>query len=178
MADASLSKTLDTRLVQVRYGTSADASSLNDLHNPFILTTPITFDLEPWSLEQRLAWLEGFSGKGPHRLLVAEFEGALLGFASSHRYREKAAYATTIETSIYCRQDATGRGIGSLLYGALFDALKGEPIHMAIAGITLPNDASVAIHRRFGFGLSGVNHAVGRKFGRYWDVAWYEKPLG
>ena len=70
------------------------------------------------------------------------------------------------------------RGLGTLLYAALFDALRGEDIRMAIAGMTLPNDAANALHERFGFTLVGVMHEVGRKFGRYWDVAWYEKALG
>jgi phosphinothricin acetyltransferase len=177
MAEASPSQAIDAARIRVRYGEPGDAAALNDLYDHYIQHTPITFDLEPWSLEQRLAWLSEFKRDGPHRLIVAEHEGTLLGYASSHRFREKAAYSTTVETSIYCRHDVTGKGVGSLLYGALFEALKGESLHLAVAGVTLPNDASVAIHRRFGFEPVGVYHAVGRKFGRYWDVAWFEKPL-
>jgi phosphinothricin acetyltransferase len=177
MTDVSVSKTIDAERVSVRPGEARDASALNDLYNHYILTTPITFDIEPWSLEQRLSWLDAFEQDGPHRLVVAEQDGVLLGYASSHQFREKSAYSTTVETSIYCRQDVTGKGIGSLLYGALFEALRDEPIHLAVAGVTLPNDASVAIHRRFGFEPIGVYHAVGRKFDQYWDVAWFEKLL-
>jgi phosphinothricin acetyltransferase len=83
----------------------------------------------------------------------------------------------TVETSVYCGPEATGRGVGTALYTALFDALKDEPLHRAIAGATLPNDASVALHRRFRFEPVGVTHAVGYKLGRYWDVAWLEKAL-
>jgi phosphinothricin acetyltransferase len=177
MVDTSPSRSIDVQRVRIRYAEAVDAAALNELYDHYILTTPITFDLEPWSLAQRLDWLQGFETTGPHRILVAEHDGAILGYASSQRFRDKAAYSTSIETSIYCRQGVTGKGIGSRLYGALFEALKGEPIHMAIAGITLPNDASVAIHERFGFVYAGLNHAVGRKFERYWDVAWYEKRL-
>jgi phosphinothricin acetyltransferase len=177
MAGSSPASAIDAQRVRVRYGETRDAPALNDLYNHYILTTPITFDLEPWSPEQRLRWVEGFNQDGPHRLVVAERDGVLLGYASSHQFREKAAYSTTVETSIYCRQDVKGKGIGSLLYGALFEALKDEPLHLAVAGITLPNDASVAIHQRFGFQPVGVYHAVGRKFDQYWDVGWYEKPL-
>jgi phosphinothricin acetyltransferase len=177
MADTSASKASEPQPVQVRYAKPSDATALNDLYNHYIETTPITFDLKPWSLEERLAWLDRFRESGPYRLLVAERDGVLAGYACSTRFRDKAAYSSTIETSIYCRYDITRNGIGSLLYAALFEALKGEPVHMAIAGITLPNDSSVALHRRFGFELAGVNHAVGRKFGQYWDVAWYEKVL-
>ncbi len=177
MPDLSLARPLDPKRVVVRYGESGDAAALNELYDHYILATPITFDLEPWTLEQRLDWLAEFRQTGSHRLLVAEHEGVLLGYAGSHSFRDRAAYSTTIETSIYCRPEATGQGIGSLLYGALFEALKGEPIHMAVAGITLPNAASVAIHERFSFTAAGVTHAVGRKFGCYWDVGWFEKTL-
>jgi len=100
------------------------------------------------------------------------------GFAGGGQFRTRRAYDTTIETTIYCAPEATGRGIGTLLYRALFEALEGEDLRVAIAGTTLPNDASVALHERFGFASVGVMHDVGRKFGRYWDVAWYEKRLG
>ena len=87
----------------------------------------------------------------------------------------KKAYDTSVETTIYCAPEATGRGIGSALYTALFDALRDEDLHMAVAGITLPNAASVALHERFGFVQAGLMHAIGRKFDQYWDVGWYER---
>jgi phosphinothricin acetyltransferase len=177
MRSVSCSGATNLDRVKIRYAGSADAAGLNDLYNHYILNTPITFEVEPWDLDQRLRWLGGFREAGPYRLLVAEQDGKVQGFACSHRYHERAAYATTIETSIYCRPEASGKGIGTKLYTALFEAIKGEPLHMAIAGVTLPNDASVAIHERFGFELVGVTHAVGHKLGRYWDVAWFEKPL-
>lgn len=80
--------------------------------------------------------------------------------------------------SVYCAPEAAGRGIGTLLYTALFEALAGEDLHRAYAGIALPNEASVRLHDRFGFRHLGTYEEVGRKFDRYWDVAWYEKKLG
>ena len=177
MTDASVSKTIDAARVRVRYGQPGDAAELTDLYNHYILNTPITFEVEPWSVERRLDWMANFRPTGRYRLMVADLDGAVVGFACSHRYHERAAYATTIETSIYCRPEASGKGIGTQLYTALFEALKGEPIHMAIAGATLPNDASLAIHRRFGFEPIGITHAVGYKLGQYWDVAWFEKKM-
>ena len=76
---------------------------------------------------------------------------------------------------MYCRADAVGRGIGSLLYGALFDALATEDVHRIVAGVSLPNPASIALHKRCGFQEVGVFTHVGRKFGKYWDVAWFER---
>ena len=100
-----------------------------------------------------------------------------VGYASSSVFRPKAAYETSVETSVYVDPGWTGRGVGSRLYERLFAALEQEDVHRAYAGITLPNSGSVALHERFGFTLVGVFTHAGRKFGRYWDVAWYEKHL-
>jgi phosphinothricin acetyltransferase len=164
--------------VSVRYARDADFARLTEIYNHYVLTTPITFDLEPFSVEQRREWLATFAQTGRHRLFVAEQDGAVIGYAGSHQFRTRRAYDTTIETTIYCAPEATGRGIGTLLYSALFEALRGEDLRLAIAGMTLPNDASVALHQRFDFVPAGLMHEVGRKFDRYWDVAWYEKLLG
>ncbi|WP_411140197.1 GNAT family N-acetyltransferase [Streptomyces sp. x-80] len=109
---------------------------------------------------------------------------ALLGYATSSVLRPKAACATSVEVTVHCAPRAVGRGIGigigigTLLYQALFDALADEDVHRAYAGITQPNEASVRLHARFGFRHLGTYEEVGHKFGRYWDVAWYEKRLG
>ena len=162
----------------MRYAGEDDLVHLTEIYNHYVLTSPATFDLEPFTVEGRRAWFAEFDRSGPHRLLVAEADGLVAGFAGSGQFRTRRAYDTTIETTIYCAPEATGRGIGTLLYRALFEALEGEDLRVAIAGTTLPNDASVALHERFGFASVGVMHDVGRKFGRYWDVAWYEKRLG
>ncbi|GHE76015.1 phosphinothricin N-acetyltransferase [Streptomyces longispororuber] len=102
----------------------------------------------------------------------------ILGYATSSPLRPKPAYATSVEVSVYCAPEAAGRGVGTLLYRRLLAALEGEDVHRAYAGIALPNPASVRLHERFGFRHLGTYREVGRKFGRYWDVAWYELPLG
>lgn len=165
--------------VQVRPGRLADLPALTEIYNHYVRETPITFDLEPLTPDQRREWLLSHPEDGPHRLLVAheQPDGRVLGWATSSPFRERAAYATSVETSVYCAPDAGGRGIGTLLYKALFEALQGEDLHRAYAGIAQPNEASVRLHARFGFRPLGVYREVGRKFGRYWDVAWYEKPL-
>jgi phosphinothricin acetyltransferase len=163
---------------EVRPATAADLSAINDIYNQYILEAHYTFDLEPWTMDARREWFTHYSTTGRHRLLVAVAEGHVIGYASSSRYRPKAAYDVTVETSIYLAPESIGRGAGSRLYQDLFKSLEGEDVHRANAGITLPNPASVALHERFGFKRIALFTEQGRKFGRYWDVAWFEKPLG
>jgi phosphinothricin acetyltransferase len=165
--------------VQVRAGREEDLTALTDIYNHYVRETPITFDVNPITPDERRPWLLSHPEDGPHRLLVARSttEDRILGYATSSPFRPKAAYATSVETSIYLAPGATGRGLGTRLYSALFAALEGEDIHRAYAGVTLPNDASLRIHERFGFRHVGVYEEVGRKFGTYYDVAWLEKRL-
>jgi phosphinothricin acetyltransferase len=154
-----------------------DVPRLTEIYNYYVIHTAVTFDLEPYTIEKRHAWFEQFGPTGRYRLLVAEDEGVVLGYAGTTRFRAKAAYDTTVETTIYCDQKAIGKRIGSRLYEALFDALKNEDVNRLVAGYTLPNDASATLHARCGFKPVGIYTEVGRKFGRYWDVAWTERPL-
>lgn len=163
--------------VQVRAAQARDLAQLNDIYNHYVRTTHVTFDVESVSMSSRMDWFAGFRDTGPHRLMVAVDDDLVLGYAASKEFRPRPAYRTSVETSVYCRPDATGRGVGSALYGRLFDRLAGEPLHRAYAGVALPNDASLALHRRFGFTEVGTFSEVGHKFDRYWDVLWLEKPL-
>jgi phosphinothricin acetyltransferase len=165
--------------VQVRPGVEADLEALTDIYNHYVRETAITFDTAAFTPEGRRPWLLSHPEDGPHRLLVAQegANGQILGYATSSPFRPKPAYETSVETSVYCAPGAAGRGIGTLLYKSLFEDLAREDLHRAYAGITQPNEASVRLHERFGFRYVGTYREVGRKFGRYWDVAWYEKPL-
>jgi phosphinothricin acetyltransferase len=169
---------LDFRTVNVRPATEADLPGLNDLYNDYVANAHYTFDVEPMAMDARREWFSHYGNAGRYRVLVAIDGDAVAGYASSSRYRIKPAYETSIETSIYLAPEATGKGIGTKLYAALFDALRGEDVHRAYAGISLPNPASIALHEKFGFKRAGLYTQQGRKFGRYWDVAWYEKALG
>jgi len=164
--------------VDIRAATLADLPAMVEVYNHYVLHTPITFDLEPFDAGSRRPWFDQFSSSGPHRLLVAADAGEACAYACTHRFHPRAAYDTTVETTIYCAPGRIRQGIGSALYGALFDAVRDEDIRMMVAGITLPNDASEALHQRFGFVTAGVTHAVGRKFGRYWDVVFMERRMG
>ena len=163
--------------VSVRAGLAQDLPALTEIYNHYVERTHITFDLETFTVDARREWFQHYGETGRHRLLVAVDGDEVLGYATSGRFRDKAAYDTSVETTIYCRPGCSGRGIGSALYTALFDALRDEDVHRAYAGVALPNDASLTLHRRFGFAEIGTFREVGRKFGRYWDVTWLERPV-
>jgi phosphinothricin acetyltransferase len=165
--------------VQVRPGVEDDLEALTALYNHYVRETAITFDTAIFTPEERRPWLLSHPEDGPHRLMVATTLDSqrILGYATSSPFRAKPAYATSVETTVYVAPHAGRRGIGTLLYKALFEALSGEDLHRAYAGIAQPNEASARLHERFGFRYVGTYREVGRKFGRYWDVAWYEKPL-
>jgi phosphinothricin acetyltransferase len=164
--------------VEIRPATVADLSAINDIYNQYVAEAHYTFDVEPMSADGRQEWFTHHDTAGRHRALVAVSSGVVVGYSSSSRFRAKPAYETSIETSVYVTPESVGRGAGSRLYQALFKALEGEDVHRAYAGIALPNPASIGLHERFGFKRVAHFTEQGRKFGRYWDVAWYEKPLG
>jgi phosphinothricin acetyltransferase len=164
-------------LTVVRAGQPDDLPALTDIYNHYVRTSGATFDTAEFTVEARREWFAHYGRTGPHRLLVALDGEDLLGYATSSPFRPKPGYATSVETTVYLRQDATGQGLGALLYRALFDALVGEDVHRAYAGVVLPNDASVALHEKLGFRAVGTFQELGRKLGRYWDVRWYERPL-
>jgi len=163
--------------VSIRRAEARDLPALLDIYNHYVVNTPITFDIEPRTLEQRRQWFEGFAPSGRYQCLVAARGNAAIGWACSGRFKDRAAYDTSVETSIYLAPDEQGKGLGRKLYGALFEALKGEDLHRAFGGVTQPNEASNGLHRALGFALVGTYKEVGRKFGRFWDVAWFERPL-
>ncbi|MER6064488.1 N-acetyltransferase family protein [Streptomyces sp. CA-142005] len=165
--------------VQVRPGVEGDLDALTAIYNHYVRETAITFDTAIFTPEERRPWLLSHPEDGPHRLKVATDAESqrILGYATSSPYRPKPAYVTSVETSVYVAPDAGRRGVGTLLYEALFKALADEDVHRAYAGIAQPNEASERLHARFGFRYVGTYREVGRKFGRYWDVAWYEKEL-
>lgn len=109
--------------------------------------------------------------------LVAEREGAVAGYAYATRHRERAAYRWTSDVTVYVDAAHHRRGVGRALYEALFALLAEQGLYEACAGITLPNDASVGLHESLGFQLVGVYRDIGFKFGRWWDVGWWQRTL-
>jgi phosphinothricin acetyltransferase len=161
----------------IRVAELTDVPALVDLYNHYIATTAITFDIEPVTIASRTEWFHHYAPTGRHRLLVAYDGPTLLGYASTSPFAVKAAYETSVEVSVYLAAKQSRRGIGTALYEALFASVADEDLHRAYAGITLPNDASIALHQRFGFTDVGVYREVGRKFGRYHDVLRMQRDL-
>jgi phosphinothricin acetyltransferase len=163
--------------IVIRRVEEGDLPALLAIYNHYVRETPVTFDIEPRTLEQRRAWFECFASAGRYQCFVAVKDGEPVGWASSHPYKERAGYLVTVETSIYLSPEVTALGLGRKLYTVLFEALAGEDIHRAIGGIVPPNPASVGLHESLGFRLAGTLTEVGRKFGRFWDVAVYQKSF-
>ena len=160
--------------IRVREAVPSDLERLNEIYDHYVRTSHATFDLEPPDPEHRRRWFEERRTER-HRVVVAEHPGGLAGYASSGPHRPKPAYATTVETSVYVEPAWVGRGVGTALYGRLFELLDAADVHRAVAGIAQPNPSSVSLHERFGFRRVGTFSEQGRKFGRYWDVDWYER---
>jgi phosphinothricin acetyltransferase len=161
--------------ILIRRVQQSDLAALTAIYNHYVETTAITFDLEPKTLEQRQGWLDGFAESGRHQCFVAEVGGEAVGWASTGKFREKAAYDSTVETSIYLKPGLQGQGIGRRLFESLFGVLAGEDVHSAVGVITLPNEPSIRLHQAFGFVLAGTLRESGRKFGRLWDIGMYQK---
>jgi len=155
--------------------TLADFSAIAALTNHYIATTVIHFGIAPVSAAELAA---GWREHPEHPYLVAVDErGALLGYAKTAPWRTREAYKLTAEAGIYVQLGAERRGIGKQLYARLFDELRARGFHSVLGCITLPNDASLALHRGFGFVDAGTVREAGFKFGAWHDVAFVQKIL-
>jgi phosphinothricin acetyltransferase len=159
----------------VRHAVVSDARAHADIYRPIVERTVISFDEVAPSADDFAARITEVSVSYPW--LVAECDRAVCGYAYGHRYRERAAYRYSVEVSVYVAQEALGSGVGTALYSALLEDLQRRGFHRAFAGITLPNDASIALHRRFGFEPVGIFKEAGRKFNRWLDVSWWQRSL-
>jgi len=163
---------------RIRSANRDDLPRIVDIYNYYVVHSHSTFDLTQFSPDQKRSWFDGFSNFGPYRLLVSEVDDMLVGYASSTQFKERPAYNSSVETSIYMDADAVGSGLGRELYATLLDELKPQDsVHRAYGVISLPNDQSVALHERLGFKHVGTCHEVGFKLGKYWDVGWFEKDM-
>ena len=158
--------------MNIRAIKQTDAAAIAEIYNYYILNTHHTFETEPLSAEEMLRRITDTTEKYPY--LVAEEDGEILGYAHASRFRLREAYAYSAEVSIYVRNEAKQKGIGTRLYTELFDKLAETDIHAIVAGISLPNDPSVRFHERLGFRKVAHFREVGYKLGRWIDVGYWE----
>ena len=154
--------------MQARLATIDDAEATRSIYNVEVADSTVTFDLVPRTIDEQRAWLSARSGA--HAVLVAEHDGEVVGFASLSPYRDRPAYSTTVEDSVYVRRDQQGKGIGKLLLGDLVGLARSHGFHAMMGRIVGGHDASIALHRSLGFETVGTEREVGRKFGRWLDV--------
>ena len=159
----------------IRPAQPADLPTVAALYDREVDVGYATFDTEHRPLEM---WQERLASTAPgDRFFVAVDGGDMLGYANAAPYRPKLGYRHTREVSVYLAPDAQGRGLGRSLYDALLASLRDDGMHVALAGVALPNDASLALHRACGFEEVGTMREVGRKFDRWLDVMWLQKLL-
>ena len=154
--------------MQIRLAVPTDAEAIRAIYNHEVVSSAATFDIVERSEEDQAAWLAERSGA--FSVLVAEVDGAVAGFASLSSYRERAAYRSTVENSVYVGAGHRGLGIADRLLGALLEVGLTSGFHSIIARIGGGNVASMALHAKHGFTEVGVERQVGRKFGRWQDV--------
>jgi len=159
-----------------RAATPDDAAAIAEIYAPFVRGSAVSFETDPPDEAAVRARIE--AGGGLYPWLVGEDEDeTILGYAYAARFRDRPAYRFTVETSVYLRAGAAGRGLGRRLYEPLLAMLEAQGFTQAIAAITLPNDASVRLHERLGFVLAGTYRQVGWKLGAWHDVGLWQKAL-
>jgi phosphinothricin acetyltransferase len=159
-----------TRLVEPR-----DAEATRAIYNVEVLESTVTFDITPRSLTEQQRWIEEHAGG--HPAIVAVDDERVLGFASLSPFKPRAAYAPTVEDSVYVDRDARGHGVGEVLLREILRLGTDHGFHSAIARIVGGHEASIALHRKCGFAEIGCEREVGRKFGRWLDVVLMQRML-
>jgi phosphinothricin acetyltransferase len=164
--------------LQIRHGESRDLNRLVEIYNYYVTETHHTFDTEAFAVAARTQWFTQFAETGPYQLLVAESGDEILGYATSTVFKSRAAYNRSVETTVYLDNGHLSQGLGTRLYTQLIESLINEDsTHRAYSGVALPNPGSIALHQKLGFARVGSYHEVGYKFGKFWDVDWYEKDI-
>jgi phosphinothricin acetyltransferase len=165
--------------VQIRRAVLDDAEAIRAIYNPEVNESTVTFDLVPRTLDEQREWIA--TRDGAHAALVAvdpDLGDRVVGFGSLSPYRDRPAYATTVEDSVYVDRDHQGRGIGGLLLEALVDTAEAHGFHTVLARVVGHHEASIALHQRAGFAVVGTEREVGRKLGRWLDVVVMQRVLG
>ena len=158
-----------------RLAERGDAEAIRAIYNAEVTTTTVTFDLVPRSLDDQHDWLAAHSGA--HPAIVAELDGDLVAFGVLSPFRDRPAYAPTVEDSVYVAGTRRGQGVGRVLLEELVRLGKAHGFHTMIARIVGGHEASIQLHAKCGFEMVGVEREVGRKFGRWLDVVVMQRML-
>ncbi len=161
----------------IRPATLADAAGINAIYNPVIRESPATFETVEHTEGDRRRWLEELARSPRHPVFIAEEAETIVGYANAAPFDPRQAYETSVKVSVFVASDHHNKGVGKKLYSALFDGLSKEDVHRAYALIVAPNPPSVALHEAFGFKYVSTLNEVGRKFGRFHDVMWFERRM-
>lgn len=161
--------------MDVRLARTDDAEAIRSIYNAEVVGSTATFDLVPRSAEEQLAWMADHDGAYP--CVVADSGGTLLGFGSLSPFRDRPAYATTVEDSVYVDAARRGSGAGRVLLESLVELATQHGFHTVIARVAGENQASIALHEACGFTLVGVEREIGRKFNRWLDVSVLQRLL-
>lgn len=164
-------------IVAIRPARATDAAVIADIYNHYVRDTIITFEEEAVTADEMARRIEEIGTAGLP-WLVAEKEEAVAGFAYASKWKGRCAYRFSAEVTVYIDAARRGEGLGRALYSSLLRELEARGIHTALAGIALPNDASVRIHESFGFRKVAQLEQVGFKFGRWIDVGYWQRILG
>ena len=159
----------------LRLATVDDAEAIRSIYNVEVTTSTVTFDLEPRTLEVQRDWLAARSGA--HSAIVAVEGGQVIGFASLSPWKDRPAYRTSVEDSVYVHREHQGKGVGRALLSRLVEVANESGFHAVFGRIVGGHEASIALHQALGFEIIGVEKEVGRKFGRWLDVVVVEKLL-
>jgi len=162
-------------MLTIRNATPTDAEAILAIYAPYITDSCISFETEVPAITEFTARIEHVIPNYPY--LVCEVDGKVVGYAYVSQHRERTAYKYSADVSVYIAPEYHWQGIGRALYTKLFELMREQGFYTAIAGITLPNEKSVGLHKALGFKEVGVYHNVGYKFGKWLDVLWMEKPL-
>ena len=155
--------------MEVRLARVGDAEAVAAIYNVEVTGSTVTFDIEPRSVPEQRRWIERH--QGVHPAVVAVEGTTIVGFGSLSPFRDRAAYATTVEDSVYVDAQWRGRGVGRLILLELISLAEKQGFHTVIARTSGDNGPSIALHQACGFTLVGIEREVGRKFGRWVDVA-------
>ena len=160
----------------IRLATAADAAAVAAIYAPYVTDTPVSFEEAPPDTEEMARRIEG-DGRGFHPWLAAETDGRVIGFASSSPFRTRPAYRWTVETGVYLAAEAQGRGLGRKLMEQMLELLTRQGFTAVVAGITLPNESSVALHEKLGFAPCATYRETGFKLGEWRTVQVFSRDL-